>query len=335
MMVKEPQRSADRTEESPALTNRERVCGPCDPAEAVPPPEQQGAAESNSGRAAELQGVEPLKVTIQQSSQSREFRRTDGRTGDGQPGGHVCHVCEISCGSVEVFEDHMSGPEHLQRLQQITQSISTTTLMLKDRGCGSDKRRWCDMCQTHFSGDVIIHRRTEQHKVCKQQCRPFCPVCQRHFRTPRKFVEHMKSAEHKHKVQQQEVQEEELITVDAVGCFEEEEEEEEEEVDVEDGDGGGPEQTRVSETADGKEHDPNDTYGSGFVVPVCGFVCRLCNKFFYSENLARHKHCRTQTHCSNLQTHLSGRKRIRMTDEDSVSQNASEPWGDDVTPPSE
>ncbi|KAG7999643.1 Cip1-interacting zinc finger protein, partial [Nibea albiflora] len=61
--------------------------------------------------------------------------------------------------------------------------------------------------------------------VCKQLCRPFCPVCKRHFRTPRKFVEHMKSAEHKQQVHLEEAQEEELITVDAVGCFEEEEEE--------------------------------------------------------------------------------------------------------------
>lgn len=85
--------------------------------------------------------------------------------------------------------------------------------------------------------------------MSKRLCRPFCPVCERHFRTPRKFVEHMKSAEHKQQVSArpapelrpdllrcdslsvssqvhlEEAQEEELITVDAVGCFEGEEEE--------------------------------------------------------------------------------------------------------------
>ncbi|KAF0022506.1 hypothetical protein F2P81_025132 [Scophthalmus maximus] len=93
-----------------------------------------------------------------------------------------------------------------------------------NRGRQPQAQRWCDTCQTHFSGDVIIHRRTKQHKICKQLCRPFCPVCKRHFRTPRKFVEHMKSPEHKQQVQLQQAQEEELIIVDAVGCFEEEEE---------------------------------------------------------------------------------------------------------------
>lgn len=87
---------------------------------------------------------------------------------------------------------------------------------------------------------------------CKKRGRPFCPVCQRHFKTPRKFVEHMKSVKHKQQVRGrpgsegprwasawpsgslthpfmqvhlQEQQEEELITLDAIGCFQEEEEE--------------------------------------------------------------------------------------------------------------
>ncbi|XP_042337248.1 cip1-interacting zinc finger protein-like, partial [Plectropomus leopardus] len=155
-----------------------------------------------------------------------------------------------------------------------------------------DVQRWCDTCQTHFSGDVIVHRRTKQHKACKQLSRPFCPVCKRHFRTPRKFVEHMKSAEHKEQVHLQEVQEEELITVDAVGCFEEEEEkeaqeeqeeeqEEEDEVDVadeEEGDGGEEGAEEVSEVrsdvevadrqeTDSERFDPHTIYGKFLWLP--------------------------------------------------------------------
>lgn len=94
------------------------------------------------------------------------------------------------------------------------------------RGRQTQPQRWCDTCQTRYTGNVIVHRRTKRHKVrelgrrsslessslpplvvclcvtqvCKQRGRPFCPVCKRHFRTPRKFVEHMKSAEHKQQV---------------------------------------------------------------------------------------------------------------------------------------
>ncbi|XP_070761011.1 cdkn1a interacting zinc finger protein 1b [Enoplosus armatus] len=308
----------DGTEEAAALTNRGKVPGSCGQpgsescslgdgvSSRLPPPDQQGSAEhSEDSRAAELQSVASLKVTIQQSSESREFGQTD-RTADRQTGGLHCHVCNITCRSLQVFQEHMTGSEHLMKLKEITQSICLNTHTLQDRGRRPDIQRWCDTCQTHFSGDVIIHRRTKQHKMCKQLCRPFCPVCKCHFRTPRKFVEHMKSAEHKQQVLLEEAQEEELITVDAVGCFEEEEEEVEVADDEEEEDGGKTE--KVSEAVDNQEthredYDPHTTYGSRFVVPVSGFVCRLCNKFFYRETTARHTHCRTHTHYLHLQRH--------------------------------
>ncbi|XP_041642734.1 cdkn1a interacting zinc finger protein 1b isoform X2 [Cheilinus undulatus] len=287
--------------------------------------DQQGSAElSEDSRAAELQSVASLKVTIQQSSESREFGQTD-RTADRLTGGLHCHVCNITCRSVQVFQEHMAASEHLRKMKEITQSIRLNTHSLQD-SCRPDSRRWCDTCQTHFRGDVIVHRRTKQHKMCKQLCRPFCPVCKCHFRTPRKFVEHMKSAEHKQKVQPEEAQEEELIIVDAVGCFEGEEEEDEEEEEVEEEEveaeaadvgeeeeGVGKEKAKEEgwEEADPQEteeeeYDPHTTYGSSFVVPVSGFLCRLCNKFFYRETTARHTHCRTHTHYLNLKADHRG-----------------------------
>lgn len=144
-------------------------------------------------------------------------------------------------------------------------------------------------------------------------------------------MEHMKSAEHKEQVHLQEAQEEELITVDAVGCFEgeeeEEEDEEEEEVEVadEEEEGGVGEEEAKKEVmeeqpdveaadtqeTDSEQYDSHTIYGSSFVLPVSGFLCRLCNKFFYRETTARHTHCRTHTHYLNLQ-----RRRAQRTHED-------------------
>lgn len=135
-------------------------------------------------------------------------------------------------------------------------------------------------------------------------------------------MEHMKSAEHKQQVHLQEAQEEELITVDAVGCFEgeeDEDEDEEEEVEVADEEEEGgvrkeEAEEKELEAADTQEthreeYDPCTTYGSRFVVPVSGFLCRLCNKFFYRETTARHTHCRTHTHYLNLQSHRAAQTR--------------------------
>uniref|UniRef100_A0A3P9H4E9 C2H2-type domain-containing protein n=1 Tax=Oryzias latipes TaxID=8090 RepID=A0A3P9H4E9_ORYLA len=270
---------------------------------------------------AQLQSAGSLKVTIQRSSESREFGQP-GRGAEKKTPGLRCHVCDLCCHSLQMFQEHMSGGEHLRRLQEVTSRIRSYTLdrrvfvdpqcsvfvfLSPCRGRQTQPQRWCDTCQTRYTGNVIVHRRTKRHKVCKQRGRPFCPVCKRHFRTPRKFVEHMKSAEHKQQVSRGDSHnEEELITLDAVGCFEEEEE-----VEVADEGQQGDEEESKEEhlqvgSVCGSERAPTCDQvvffaGGSFVVPVCGFVCRLCKKFFYRETEARHSHCRTHAHFQNLQ----------------------------------
>ncbi|KAM8885660.1 cdkn1a interacting zinc finger protein 1b isoform 2-T2 [Spinachia spinachia] len=192
----------DRTEEAAALTNRAKVSGSCDQpgsqrSSTADAPDQTIEEPGEDRRSAEA--VRSLKVTIQQSSESREFVQTD-RTAERQTAGLHCHVCQLTCRSLQLFQEHMMGSEHLRKLKEMTRSICLKTLTLHHRGRRPGAKRWCDTCQLQFSDDIIVHRRTKQHKICKQLCRPFCPVCKRHFRTPRKFVEHMKSSEHKEQV---------------------------------------------------------------------------------------------------------------------------------------
>lgn len=100
----------DGSEDAAALTNREKVPGSCGQpgsescstgdgdSSRLPPPDQQTSAEhGEDSRAAELQSVASLKVTIQQSSESREF----GQTADRQTGGLHCHVCNLTCRSLQ------------------------------------------------------------------------------------------------------------------------------------------------------------------------------------------------------------------------------------------
>lgn len=39
-------------------------------------------------------------------------------------------------------------------------------------------------------------------QISKQSLRPFCTICNRYFKTPRKFVEHVKSQGHKDKAKE-------------------------------------------------------------------------------------------------------------------------------------
>ncbi|XP_046785152.1 cip1-interacting zinc finger protein isoform X8 [Gallus gallus] len=200
-----------------------------------------------------------LKVTIQQSSESRAISTTalkpgqwtcEMGTADASPESALkfyCYICKTNCCNQQNFQAHMAGIQHQQRLGEIQHMSNVCFVsllpMVKEQKLlaekdGETQQRWCNTCQIHFTGDLIKHRRTQEHKLAKRSLRPFCTVCSRHFKTPRKFVEHMKSPEHKQKAKEVRLGEkelgspedsEELITVDAVGCFEDDEEEEEEE----------------------------------------------------------------------------------------------------------
>ncbi|XP_027725070.1 cip1-interacting zinc finger protein isoform X1 [Vombatus ursinus] len=291
-----------------------------------------------------------LKVTIQQSSESRAIsttapkpgpRLTDGSTLVSGPEPSLkffCYICKINCFNQQNFQAHMAGLQHQQRLGEI-QHMSNACLLsllptnreqgaLAERDGEPQSQRWCNTCQTHFLGDLIKHRRTQEHKLAKHSLRPFCTACSRHFKTPRKFVEHMKSPEHKKKAKEARLGEkepgspeeaEELITVDAVGCFEEDEDEEDEEEDAEEDEGSeavgegkeakqvGPKEVSADDWKGPEEYCPDKTYGLDFLVPVVGYLCRLCHKFYHSSSGARLAHCKSLMHFENVQRYRAAR----------------------------
>ncbi|XP_064798827.1 cip1-interacting zinc finger protein-like isoform X3 [Oncorhynchus masou masou] len=184
---------------------------------------------------------------------------------------------------------------------------------------------WCATCKIHYTSTVLVHRRTREHKLASRTSNPSCTVCKRHFRSPLLFLEHMQSQGHKQRVD--ELREEggpkalaELVAMDAQGCFvddgdgeEEEEACEEEEGDEEEMEDGGegssdgkdvwPTQMEVAlleDVDEEEEFDPDTVYGSSFVVPVAGFLCRLCQQFYHFESSARHLHCKSLKHFENL-----------------------------------
>ncbi|CAK6433578.1 unnamed protein product [Pipistrellus nathusii] len=281
-----------------------------------------------------------LKVTILQSSDSRAFstaslppgpRSSDAASASpaaaGVPPKRVlqffCCLCRAGCCSQQEFQDHMSGAQHQQRLGEI-QHLSQACLLsllpvprdVLDREAEEPPpRRWCHTCRVYYVGDLIQHRRTQDHKIAKQSLRPFCTVCSRYFRTPRKFVEHVKSQGHKDKAKELKVSEEEpagqgedhFITVDAVGCFEdddeEEEEENEEEIEAEEEfcKQGRSKGIATDEWKDAETHSPSTAHGSDVMVPVMGYVCRICHKFYHGNSEAKLSHCKSAAHLENLQ----------------------------------
>ncbi|XP_043772689.1 cip1-interacting zinc finger protein isoform X2 [Cervus elaphus] len=303
-------------------------------------------------RAREMLGVwgagGSLKVTILQSSDSRAFSTVPltpaPRAGDStsatpavastpskQALQFFCYICKASCSSQQDFQEHMSGAQHQQRLGEI-QHMSQAYLLsllpvprdvLEREDEEPPPRRWCHTCQLYYVGDLIQHRRTQDHKLAKQSLRPFCTICNRYFKTPRKFVEHVKSQGHKDKAKELKTLEKDIagqdedhfITVDAVGCFEgdeeeEEDDEEEEEIEAEEE---FCKQMRsrdisVEEWKGSETYSPNTAYGVDFLVPVMGYVCRICHKFYHSNSGAQLSHCKSLAHFENLQKYKKAKK---------------------------
>ncbi|XP_052578944.1 cip1-interacting zinc finger protein isoform X2 [Peromyscus californicus insignis] len=301
-------------------------------------------------RAGELLGMwgagGSLKVTILQSSDSRAFNTTPLTSGP-RPGDSTvapalastsskqtlqffCYICKASCSSQQEFQDHMSEAQHQQRLGEMQHSRQTCLLsllpmprdILEREAEEPPPKRWCNTCQVYYVGDLIQHRRTQEHKIAKQSLRPFCTICNRYFKTPRKFVEHVKSQGHKDKAKELKTLEKEIaspeedhfITVDAVGCFEsdqdeEEEEEEEEEIEAEEE---FCKQVRsrdpsLEERKGSETYNPNTAYGVDFLVPVMGYVCRICHKFYDSNSGLRLSHCKSLAHFENLQKYKAAK----------------------------
>ncbi|XP_073397204.1 cip1-interacting zinc finger protein isoform X2 [Dendrobates tinctorius] len=310
---------------------------------------EERSVQSQSAKG--ISGGRALKVTIQVRSESRTTAlqpacAEKGSTVSGPR--FCCYICKTSYHSLQNFQSHLVTAQHHKKIQEI-QHVSNACLVtllptakdgLGDMGSRDDKKkqmRWCNVCQVHFSCDLIKHRRTQEHKMAKRSLRPFCTVCSRHFKTPRKFVEHMKSPEHKQKSQELRENEswspedsEELITVDAVGCFEEDE-------DDGDDDEEGINTDDISEDTEcllekgednisdyEEEYKADTAYGLDYMVPVAGHLCRLCHKFYPSDSAARLTHCKSLVHFQNVQRAKAEKKScVALQDKLSVQEGGS------------
>uniref|UniRef100_A0A672PT79 Cip1-interacting zinc finger protein-like n=1 Tax=Sinocyclocheilus grahami TaxID=75366 RepID=A0A672PT79_SINGR len=224
-----------------------------------------------------------------------------------------CYICNITCHNQQSFQSHMNGLTHQQKMMEI-QHMSNACLVtllprvqesLEGARRDSEKRpglqRWCSTCQTHFTTNVMEHRRTTEHKRCIRSSSSSCSVCKLHFRTHREFVEHMQSTEHKQRVEQLWKESDQMNADVFLGeedgeCSDDEREEEE------NGKEGLSAQMEVTleDLTEDEQFDSDTEYGSSFVVPVAGFLCRLCNQFYHFESSARHTHCKTLTHFQKL-----------------------------------
>ncbi|KAK1884095.1 Cip1-interacting zinc finger protein [Dissostichus eleginoides] len=229
-----------------------------------------------------------------------------------------CYLCSITCHNQQNFKSHMNSVSHQQRMMEIQHMSNAclVTLMprvheslqeaIKDGEKKSDLKHWCATCHTHFTSSLTEHRRTEEHKLASRAVISSCTVCKKRFRTSQIFVEHLRSQDHRRKVE--ELQEQE-------GC------------EMNEQDDCSSKEVTLKDMASDEQYDADTVYGSSFFVPVAGFICRLCNKFYHFESSALHTHCKSMKHFEKL-------KRYRDLKSDAVeSSRECLPAADSLRPP--
>lgn len=238
-----------------------------------------------------------------------------------------CYLCSITCVNQQNFRSHMNSISHQQRMMEIQHMSNACLVTLlprlqdtlqgtyKDGEKKSELKRWCATCRTHFTSSSMDHRQTKGHKLARKMEISSCTVCKKHFRSSQIFVQHLQTPEHRKKVEMDKDSHElskipdGLLVEEESGVSEEEENlsnaEDQENSDKQDGNS---KEVTLENIDESVQYDPKVVYGPDFLVPVAGFICRICNKFYHFESPDLHSHCKSLEHFENLKRYKSDRK---------------------------
>ncbi|XP_041826449.1 cdkn1a interacting zinc finger protein 1a [Melanotaenia boesemani] len=285
--------------------------------------------EGYSSLAAQLPSEDDQQVNLpaEETSQEKDAPVASPESQDDEEGGvaegsskFYCYLCSITCHNQQNFRSHMNSIAHQQRMMEIQHMSNACLVTLLPRvqeslqgaskdGEKKDSKRWCATCHTHFTCSITDHRRSEEHKLASITDISSCAICKKRFKTSQNFLEHLHSQEHRQKLKENGCEAlAKLTAIDTDGFSLEEVEEEEGEErlrneedpgDTEDG-WSSLKEVNINDLTSDKQYDSNTVYGSSFLVPVAGFICRLCNKFYHFESSALHTHCKSLKHFENF-----------------------------------
>lgn len=324
--------SSDSDDQAPVFTECASIVG-----SGVLESENENAAKiQDSSSLHENQHVEaPLMEVPQEENCLLSAENQDEEDVEEGNNKFYCYLCSITCINQQNFRNHMNSISHQQRMMEI-QHMSNACLVtllprLQDSLQGTSKdsekknelKRWCATCRTHFAHSSMDHRQTKEHKLARKMAISTCTVCKKHFRSSQIFVQHLQTLEHRKKVEMDNqdceevskipdgllVEEESGVSEDDESLSNADDREALNEQDVE-----SSKEVTLEDMDDHVQYDPKVVYGSSFLVPVAGFICRLCNKFYHFESPDLHSHCKSSDHYENLkrykvyQKYEAGRK---------------------------
>ncbi|KAK7094605.1 zinc finger protein on ecdysone puffs-like [Littorina saxatilis] len=220
---------------------------------------------------------------------------------EGDPKYH-CHVCNTSCRDDEGFRRHMNSSRHKDRMLGMLslheeKSVQIASRMKAEKHLrnleNEDKKAqgFCKVC------DVVLtnmrypeHQRMTFHKKRVMQVTKGCGWC--NVATFKNFTEvlaHRETKEHK-KNQKAHDKKEGRSSRGRKDTDRRTERKDSKPVVKK------REPIRVEMPASLAKFDPEVAVGQTCVIPVSGFFCKLCNKFYNNETAAKDTHCKTEAH---------------------------------------
>ncbi|XP_061656831.1 cdkn1a interacting zinc finger protein 1a isoform X2 [Syngnathoides biaculeatus] len=280
-----------------------------------------------------VEGMEECHASIVGDDEPSDKPEAEGGGAEGV-NKFYCYLCTITCHSQENFRSHMNSVSHQQRMMEIQHMSNACLVTLlprlhetlqgtsKDGEKKADMQGWCATCCVHYSSSFSDHRRTEEHKIASRAAVSSCGICKKNFRSSKLFVAHLQSQEHRQRLEKESsVTSSKLLDKDGFDLEEEKDEERDldEEYCPETQDGyNSSREVTLKDMASDAHYDPDTIYDSSFFVPVAGFICRLCNKFYHFDSSALHTHCKSLKHFDNLKRHKESLGKNTNSDKNST-----------------
>ncbi|CAL8278077.1 unnamed protein product [Merluccius merluccius] len=201
-----------------------------------------------------------------------------------------CYLCSITCHSQQNFRSHMNGISHQQRMMEIQHMSNACLVTLlpraqeslqaahKDGEKRAGPRHWCPSCGMHVTCGATKHHCNKEYK--NKEGFGALPGLSTLDTEDGSAVEGDERDKTHGSYQLDYPSSQTEVTLERMSTDE--------------------------------EYKTDTVYGSRFLVPVAGFLCRLCNKFYHFESSALHSHCKSLTHFE----HLKKYKALKSSQQD-------------------
>ncbi|RZF32370.1 hypothetical protein LSTR_LSTR001834 [Laodelphax striatellus] len=226
----------------------------------------------------------------------------------------ACHVCHKNMWDATSFDKHVSGRRHQMMMEQQdeTYKIKVELLRHEQRAAESqremeierlqrqgkkvfnNKRAYCTMCDLHFFGNLISHRKKDRHQRLKSFLHPKCRLCHKEFANRLEWDDHKLTASHLTKVADNRRNKHPGLKDDEIDFLDYDS------LDENDDDLFNPIKEKKIDfdltdiPTNIEDYDPEKSVGGILVTDVSGFLCRGCNKFLATkEEVDSHLHSYT------------------------------------------